>query len=295
MRVALLADIHGNAAALQAVLEDARTQGVEGYWFLGDILGYGPLPVTCINLLDHKEPTVWLMGNHDLAGLSFWNGADSSDAQVRRMTPGLDEQRVAAWHAEQLREGMLDERVQQLQDAPTWTIAYKGVYAAHGAILSMNPKDPKNISGRGSYMHFDSPGRNLTLDTILDLCGSEGSLPWLVVVGHTHVPTLADAGWKKPRRWTWREIIELPFNEPEPVSLADLDGEVVILCPGSVGQPRRSPGDPRAAYAILDLKRRTVWFRRVAYNVGETLAAMVPPPREILGLRELRNQLSRAR
>jgi len=52
MRVAVLADIHGNATALRAVLEDAQVQGVDTYWFLGDIMGYGPLPVTCINLLD---------------------------------------------------------------------------------------------------------------------------------------------------------------------------------------------------------------------------------------------------
>jgi putative phosphoesterase len=39
----------------------------------------------------------------------------------------------------------------------------------------------------------------------------------------------------------------------------------VVLNPGSVGQPR--DGDPRAAYAILDLAERTVHERRVSYDI----------------------------
>jgi len=37
MRIALLADIHGNSLALEAVLKDIETRGgVDGYWILGD-------------------------------------------------------------------------------------------------------------------------------------------------------------------------------------------------------------------------------------------------------------------
>jgi diadenosine tetraphosphatase ApaH/serine/threonine PP2A family protein phosphatase len=42
--------------------------------------------------------------------------------------------------------------------------------------------------------------------------------------------------------------------------------EGVVMNPGSVGQPR--DGDPRAAYALLDLDRLTVEERRVPYDVG---------------------------
>jgi predicted phosphodiesterase len=41
-----------------------------------------------------------------------------------------------------------------------------------------------------------------------------------------------------------------------------------LLNPGSVGQPR--DGDPRAAYAVLDLGRSRACFRRVAYPVERT-------------------------
>ncbi len=43
MRLALIADIHGNSIALDAVLRDAADQGVEGCCFLGDLVdGFDP-------------------------------------------------------------------------------------------------------------------------------------------------------------------------------------------------------------------------------------------------------------
>ncbi len=48
--------------------------------------------------------------------------------------------------------------------------------------------------------------------------------------------------------------------------------EGVVVNPGSVGQPR--DGDPRAAYAVLDLDERRVEERRVEYDVDEVVAAI---------------------
>ena len=45
-----------------------------------------------------------------------------------------------------------------------------------------------------------------------------------------------------------------------------------LLNPGSVGQPR--DGDPRAAWLLLDLRRRFAAFHRVAYPVEKTQAEM---------------------
>ncbi|MFT4881819.1 MAG: diadenosine tetraphosphatase ApaH/serine/threonine PP2A family protein phosphatase, partial [Salinirussus sp.] len=46
----------------------------------------------------------------------------------------------------------------------------------------------------------------------------------------------------------------------------------VVVNPGSVGQPR--DGDPRAAYAVLDLGGLQVEERRVEYDVDEVTAAI---------------------
>lgn len=46
MRVAVMADIHGNAIALDAVLQDVeRRGGVDAYWVLGDMVALGPASV----------------------------------------------------------------------------------------------------------------------------------------------------------------------------------------------------------------------------------------------------------
>ena len=67
MRFAILADIHANLAAFEAVLRDiAERGGVEGIWCLGDIVGYGPDPSACIALL-RQQPHICVAGNHDWA------------------------------------------------------------------------------------------------------------------------------------------------------------------------------------------------------------------------------------
>jgi predicted phosphodiesterase len=50
-------------------------------------------------------------------------------------------------------------------------------------------------------------------------------------------------------------------------SKVELEGRW-LLNPGSVGQPR--DGDPRAAWLLLDLDRKSAVFRRVEYPVAET-------------------------
>lgn len=69
MRMALLADIHGNAAALEAVLEHAAEHGADDVVCLGDIVGYGPAPNRCIELV-RQHCSVVVSGNHDRAVIS---------------------------------------------------------------------------------------------------------------------------------------------------------------------------------------------------------------------------------
>ena len=69
MRALIVSDIHSNLEALLAVLEDAtRLGGFDEVWCLGDIVGYGPNPNECIDLLcGHTYVSV--VGNHDLAAI----------------------------------------------------------------------------------------------------------------------------------------------------------------------------------------------------------------------------------
>ncbi|MER3419229.1 MAG: hypothetical protein C4290_01315 [Chloroflexota bacterium] len=83
------------------------------------------------------------------------------------------------------------------------------------------------------------------------------------LVGHTHVPML---GVEPSPRQT--PILHWP-EDGETIKLAE---QRLIINPGGVGQPR--DGDPRAAYAVLDLATRTVTFYRVPYEIARTQQAM---------------------
>jgi diadenosine tetraphosphatase ApaH/serine/threonine PP2A family protein phosphatase len=69
MRYAIIGDIHANLAAFTAVLDDIKRQGgADNIWCLGDIVGYGPDPHECVELLRQLKH-VCVAGNHDLAAI----------------------------------------------------------------------------------------------------------------------------------------------------------------------------------------------------------------------------------
>ncbi|MDW7772303.1 MAG: metallophosphoesterase family protein [Desulfobulbaceae bacterium] len=66
MRTAVLADIHANLAALEAVLEDILAERISDTVILGDNIGYGPDPEEVIRELV-KQQAVSVQGNHEYA------------------------------------------------------------------------------------------------------------------------------------------------------------------------------------------------------------------------------------
>lgn len=67
MRVLVISDIHANLTAFKAVLADADGEW-DKIWFLGDLIGYGPDPNECAQLLRQHDHLA-LSGNHDWAVL----------------------------------------------------------------------------------------------------------------------------------------------------------------------------------------------------------------------------------
>src|SRR6059036_2321500 len=68
MRYAVLSDIHGNLAELEAALAYFRRVGVDGYLCAGDLVGYGPEPNECVTAVASLD-AVCVAGNHDLIAL----------------------------------------------------------------------------------------------------------------------------------------------------------------------------------------------------------------------------------
>ena len=61
--IALLSDIHGNLEALQAVLDDARGRDIASFYCLGDTVGCGPDPRSCVEIVESFD--LCLAGNWD--------------------------------------------------------------------------------------------------------------------------------------------------------------------------------------------------------------------------------------
>lgn len=69
VRVLVVADIHSNLAAFEAVIRHAEGRAAfDAIWVLGDIVGYGPEPGACIALL-RAYPHKAVAGNHDRAAV----------------------------------------------------------------------------------------------------------------------------------------------------------------------------------------------------------------------------------
>ncbi|MGD9692767.1 MAG: metallophosphoesterase [Phycisphaerales bacterium] len=68
-RIALLSDVHGNLDALRSALEDVSRVGADVVVCLGDVVGYGPEPGECVDLV-RESCDVVVRGNHDEAALS---------------------------------------------------------------------------------------------------------------------------------------------------------------------------------------------------------------------------------
>lgn len=78
MKVALLADIHGNALALYAVLKAARINKVDKLLIAGDFVGYYYHPDQVLELLDDWK---WeaVSGNHEVMLAQWINGINQAE------------------------------------------------------------------------------------------------------------------------------------------------------------------------------------------------------------------------
>ena len=76
--IAVISDIHGNLEALEAVLEDARREGVDSMVCLGDVVGYGADPNACMDRVD-AEMRATVLGNHDAAARDLRHSENFND------------------------------------------------------------------------------------------------------------------------------------------------------------------------------------------------------------------------
>lgn len=62
--IAVISDVHGNLPALEAVLKKINEYKPDIYLCLGDVVGYGPYPSECVDLIKNRGMST-VLGNHD--------------------------------------------------------------------------------------------------------------------------------------------------------------------------------------------------------------------------------------
>lgn len=119
--LALVADVHANLPALDAVLAELSREGVGEAVILGDLVGYGPRPGDCLERI-RKGGFPVIKGNHDHAVATGHTGKGFS--------------REAAWVVEWTRERLPGKALAWLERLPLF-LRHDDMYAVHGA-----PVDP---------------------------------------------------------------------------------------------------------------------------------------------------------
>lgn len=144
------------------------------------------------------------------------------------------------------------------RDAAIWSAAH--LSDAQLAYLRDLPAGPLLIDDGIEAWHgapADEDQYLVWIDDIRD-AAALGRRP-LCLFGHTHVQGAYGSGEGRPVVTTGEGWQRTTLQ----VSPADQ----WLINPGSVGQPR--DGDPRAAYALLDMNAQTVELRRQVYDIGE--------------------------
>lgn len=220
-RRAIISDIHGNLVALEAVLADIATQNVDQIVCLGDIAGYGPQPVECINRV--RETCAWsLRGNHDEALFT-----DPIDFGKNALTAIMWQRTILQPKPDSPPD--VTQRWNWLKELPPEKNE-KDVLFVHAS-----PRDP--LYEYVLREDFDDQGFGPT-QKAKDIFAS---MEWLCFCGHSHRPGIVAEDYK----WI------LP-SEIDRGSYILKRGFKTIVNIGSVGQPR--DGNPASCYVIFDYK-----------------------------------------
>lgn len=153
MRILIISDIHANLVAFETVLADANNDW-DYVWCLGDVVGYGPRPNECCDLLK-TMPHLCLAGNHDWAAL----------ARLDIRTFNADARRAVQW----TQETLTPQNIEYLEALPTTFVL--GEYTlAHGS-----PREPV-----WEYI----------LDSLIAAMNFPQFATPVCLVGHTHTPVI---------------------------------------------------------------------------------------------------------
>jgi len=209
---AIISDIHGNLEALESVLADIGRHPVSAIYCLGDIIGYGPNPIECLEHAMKWDLTI--LGNHDQAVIFDPEGF------------GQNAERAIFWTRRVLEASRRDDLWSFLAERPRVHREDDFLFV-HGS-----PRSPVR-----EYIFPEDIYNQRKMAQLSAL------IKQYCFCGHTHVPGVFVAPSEPEGNWQ--------FLAPEECNhFWRFDGRKTIVNVGSVGQPR--DGDSRACYVTVD-------------------------------------------
>ena len=175
LRLALVSDIHGNVAALEAALAEIEQRAPDGIVILGDLVLNGPRPVESVDKVMELEAAGALViaGNTDIA---------VADGDYSAAFPWLDE--VPAGHraaAEWARESLRDDQLEYLRRLP----AERRVGFGDELVLACHASPGSQTSGLPADLDAAVTVQRVTRTDARVIC-----------CGHTHVADIRELGRK---------------------------------------------------------------------------------------------------
>ncbi len=240
MKRAIISDIHGNYEALTAVLADIQEKGLTEIYCLGDVIGYGPDPIRCLDTVI-ETCAVTILGNHDQAVLFDPDGFNPVAL------------RAIYWTRDQLESGFgsadqNDRRWDFVGELPRKRDEGDFIFV-HGS-----PRDTTN--------EYVFPEHAYEVDKMNSMMSR---FDGICFQGHTHIPGVfamtSDDDDPAKREYAF-------FAPEDRDSFFRLNGIKAMINVGSVGQPRDE--NPRACYVVLDTEEKTIEYHRVEYDVHTT-------------------------
>ena len=231
MAYAIISDIHSNIEALSEVLKDIDGKGVKDILCLGDVVGYGPEPEFCVDLV-RGHAKLCLMGNHD-EGL--FRDASDFNPHARGALEFTRQRMRPAWYSG-------SEKRARWRWLESLALSHR-----EGRFLFVHgsPRDPV----REYVLSTDGFLNPEKLRAVFD------SFEGVAIAGHTHHPGTHT-----------EDLAFHPLGGHSSVTMALPESGKAFLNVGSVGQPR--DGDNRACYAVLE--DRAITWHRVAYDFQVT-------------------------
>ncbi|MBF0457138.1 MAG: metallophosphoesterase family protein [Nitrospirae bacterium] len=171
---AVISDVHANLHALEAVIKDIEGRGIEEIYFSGDIVGYGPRPNECLDII-LERCKILIAGNHDWAVIGYTDTEYFNDN--------------ALFAVEWTRDHLTDKHMDDIREFKL----FKSDPARNALFVHATPKDPDSwdylFSLTNAAINFRSFNQKFCF------------------IGHSHTPVIIENAGQGKMSAIWTSTI----------------------------------------------------------------------------------------